>query len=159
MFTHLQRWSVLSWTLIYIIVKFTCHRVFFKCISGPVGSPSETTVGTCRPPHGSLSVFKSISGCGLSGLELAVAADGDVGGGRPRLPVFGVLAAVAGLGAAQVARGARQYVGVMAVLLTGAVGGVLRGCEGRILLQPAWEETWEISWIFHFGCNLHKQQL
>lgn len=86
------------------------------------------------------SVFKSTSGCGLSGLELAVAADRDVGGGRPRLPVFGVLAAVAGLGAAQVARGARQYVGVMAVLLTGAVGGVLRGCEGRILLQPAWEE-------------------
>lgn len=68
-------------------------------------------------------------------LELAVAADRDVGGGRPRLPLFGVLAAVAGLGAAQVAGGARQHVGVMAVLLAGAVGGVLRGCEGRILLQ------------------------
>lgn len=75
-------------------------------------------------------------------LELAVAADRDVGGGRPRLPLFGVLAAVAGLGAAQVAGGARQHVGVMAVLLAGAVGGVLRGCEGRILLQSVTEGRW-----------------
>lgn len=74
---------------------------------------------------GGSSVFKSISGCGLSRLKLAVAADRDVGGGRPRLPVFGVLAVVTGPGAAHVVRGARQHVGVMAALLIGAVGAVL----------------------------------
>lgn len=96
----------------------------FKCISGPLESPSETIFGNIHVTDGS-SFFKSISDCGFSGLELAVAADRDVGGGRPRLPVFGVLTAVTGLGASQMARRARQHVGVMAVLLTGAVGGVL----------------------------------
>lgn len=100
------------------------------------GPSGIATIGTSA----SQASLKASPAAGLSGLELTVAADGDVGGGGPRLPVFSVLAAVAGLGAAQVARGARQHVGVMAVLLTGAVGGVLRGGEGRILLQPAWEE-------------------
>lgn len=120
MFTYLQCRPVLICTLIYIIVKFMCHGVLLSAFRAPWNRPLRPS--SAHPRH---SFFKSISDCGFSGLELAVAADRDVGGGRPRLPVFGVLTAVTGLGAAQMARRARQHVGVMAVLLTGAVGGVL----------------------------------
>lgn len=129
MFTHFQYWPVLSCTLIYITVKFMCHGVFLSAFRALWDHLWHIHV------TGGSNVFKSISDCSLSGLELAVAADGDVRRGRPRLPVFGVLTAVTGLRTAQVAWGARQHVGVMAVLLTGAVGGVLWGWEGRILLQ------------------------
>ena len=57
----------------------------------------------------------------VSGLKLAVAADRDVWGGGPCSSALRLCAAVAGLRAAQVARGARQQVGVMAALLMGAV--------------------------------------
>lgn len=57
----------------------------------------------------------------ISGLELAVAADGDLRGGGSRSSALGLCATVAGLRAAQVARGGRQQVGVMAALLVGAV--------------------------------------
>lgn len=79
----------------------------------------------------------------VSRLELAVAADGDVRGGGSCSSALGLRAAVAGLRAAQVARGGRQQVGVMAVLLVGAVRWVLRGHEGRILLQSGWRERRE----------------
>lgn len=46
MFTHLQRWSVLSWTLIYIIAKFTCHGVFLSAFRAQWDRPR-------RPPSAS----------------------------------------------------------------------------------------------------------
>lgn len=60
----------------------------------------------------------------VSGFKLAVAADGDLRGGRARPSVLRARAAVAGLGAARVA------------LLDGAVGGALGRQGGRVLLQP-----------------------
>lgn len=69
----------------------------------------------------------------VSRLKLAVAADGDLRGSSG----LGLCAAVAGLGAARVARGGGQQAGVMVVSLEGAVGRAFRGQEGRILLQPA----------------------
>lgn len=73
----------------------------------------------------------------VSRLKLAVAADGDLRGGGPGSSGLGLCAAVAGLGAARVARGGGQQVGVMVASLEGAVGRAFRGQEGRILLQPA----------------------
>lgn len=57
----------------------------------------------------------------VSRLKLAVAADGDLGGGRSCSPALRLRAAVTGLGAAQVARGGMQEVGVVVALLMGAV--------------------------------------
>lgn len=57
----------------------------------------------------------------ISGLELAVAADRDLWSGGSCSSALGLRAAVAGLGAARVARGRRQQVGVMVALLKGAV--------------------------------------
>ncbi len=68
-----------------------------------------------------LASVENESPSNVSRLELAVAADRDVRSGRSRSSALILCAAVAGLRAAQVARGGWQQVGVMAALLMGAV--------------------------------------
>lgn len=84
----------------------------------------------------------------ISGLKLTVATNGDVWGGRPRSSALSLCATVTGLGAAQVAGGRRQQLGVVAMFLVRAVRRVLWGHEGRILLQSGEEEKWE-----RWGCD------
>lgn len=92
MFTHLQRWSVLSWTLIYIIVKFTCHGVFLSafraqwdCPRRPPSAPSasrisqaslKASLAAASQDSNSLSLLTEMSGvdapvsrCSVSSLQ------------------------------------------------------------------------------------------
>lgn len=91
---------------------------FFKCVL--FLHIIAVTMSSHLPDQVSLSESESTDV--VSGLELAVAADGDLRGGGSRSSSALVLrAAVAGLRAARVARGGRQHVGVMAAVLEGAV--------------------------------------
>lgn len=79
----------------------------------------------------------------VSRLKLAIAADWDVRSGGSCSSALCLRATIAGLRAAQVVRGARQQVGVMAALLMGAVRWALRGQEGGILLYSGWRERYK----------------
>lgn len=76
---------------------------------------------TPLPPLPETRVRRRKEFIAVSSLKLAVAADGDVRSGGSRSSALVLRATVAGLRAAQVARGARQQVGVMAAVLMGAV--------------------------------------